>query len=443
MPNRLAAWMLLTLTCPALGWAANPVPDSRLEIPSSFNPVGSGARALGMGGAFIPVADDATAASWNPGGLVQLEKPEISIVGAGLWRTEDNHFALRPEGSHQGDVNATRLNYLSASYPFKALDRNMILSLNYQNLFEFDRDWKFPLHTASGALDTTDQHHYTQDGALYALGLAYAVQITPAFSVGATLNLWDDWFQDNGWQQRYRIDGAGTLGGQSFLLHRDKTEDYAFRGRNANLGFLWQLTSQWTLGGVIKTPFDADIRHRITESYQVQFPEQSGFDVTTDPTTSRQDETLRMPLAYGLGLAYRHNDRLSFAVDLYRTEWSQFSLTGADGVKRSPLSGHPLSDTRLDDTLWVRAGVEYLTITDNYVIPLRAGLFYDPAPADGGHDDFYGLSLGTGLGYQRFIFDLAYQYRWGNHVGTASLPQVGLSQDISEHRLYASLIVHF
>ena len=32
-------------------------------IASSPNPVGSGARALGMGGAFIGVADDATAAS--------------------------------------------------------------------------------------------------------------------------------------------------------------------------------------------------------------------------------------------------------------------------------------------------------------------------------------------------------------------------------------------
>jgi len=43
--------------------AQETTPDTRLEIPSSFNPVGSGARALGMGGAFIPVADDATAAS--------------------------------------------------------------------------------------------------------------------------------------------------------------------------------------------------------------------------------------------------------------------------------------------------------------------------------------------------------------------------------------------
>jgi len=36
---------------------------------NSFNPTGAGARGLGMGGAFIAVADDGTAASFNPAGL--------------------------------------------------------------------------------------------------------------------------------------------------------------------------------------------------------------------------------------------------------------------------------------------------------------------------------------------------------------------------------------
>jgi hypothetical protein len=36
---------------------------------------GAGARAMGMGGAFIAIADDATAASWNPSGLAVLERP--------------------------------------------------------------------------------------------------------------------------------------------------------------------------------------------------------------------------------------------------------------------------------------------------------------------------------------------------------------------------------
>ena len=33
-----------------------------------------GVRALGMGGAFVAVADDATAAYWNPAGLVHLRE---------------------------------------------------------------------------------------------------------------------------------------------------------------------------------------------------------------------------------------------------------------------------------------------------------------------------------------------------------------------------------
>ena len=44
--------------------------NQQTRINSSPNPIGSGARAQGMGGAFIAIADDATAASWNPGGLI-------------------------------------------------------------------------------------------------------------------------------------------------------------------------------------------------------------------------------------------------------------------------------------------------------------------------------------------------------------------------------------
>ena len=42
--------------------------------------MGLGARAFGMGGAFVGLADDSTAAYWNPAGLIQLEKPEVSLM---------------------------------------------------------------------------------------------------------------------------------------------------------------------------------------------------------------------------------------------------------------------------------------------------------------------------------------------------------------------------
>jgi hypothetical protein len=40
-----------------------------------------GARSMGFGGAFVALADDATAAFANPAGLVQLLRPEVSVEG--------------------------------------------------------------------------------------------------------------------------------------------------------------------------------------------------------------------------------------------------------------------------------------------------------------------------------------------------------------------------
>lgn len=47
---------------------------------ASFLEIGVGARAVGMGGAFVAVADDATAIFWNPAGLSRLESSEAIII---------------------------------------------------------------------------------------------------------------------------------------------------------------------------------------------------------------------------------------------------------------------------------------------------------------------------------------------------------------------------
>ncbi len=46
--------------------------------------MGVGARALGMGGAFVAVSDDATASYWNPAGLAKLKKNQASFMHARL-----------------------------------------------------------------------------------------------------------------------------------------------------------------------------------------------------------------------------------------------------------------------------------------------------------------------------------------------------------------------
>lgn len=85
----------------------------------------------------------------------------------------------------------------------------------------------------------------------------------------------------------------------------------------------------------------------------------------------------------------------------------------------------------------------YLFITPKYIIPLCAGVFYDPSPAEGCPDDFFGLSIGSGIGWKKFNFDVAYQYRFGNNTGNSMLKQWNLSQDVKEHMVYSSVVIHF
>ncbi len=417
-------------------------PLQRIEIPSSFNPVGSGARALGMGGAFIAVADDATAASWNPAGLVQLEEPEMSVVGAYFYREEDLDFGTNPDGNGNQSVSKSRLNYMSATYPFVLWGLNMVVSANYQNLYDLTREWNFVLKQSSDVLDIIEDVDYDQDGTLSAWGLAYSVQILPTLSFGVTFNFWEDGIYRNDWDQTVVQSGSGTLAGNRFTFESRSKDEFSFSGFNMNLGILWNVTGGLNFGAVLKTPFTADIKHQSSFSSSIKFPDLPAAD-SSFSERSTEHEDLDMPMSYGIGLAYRFSDNFTASFDIYRTEWDDFKLEDSNGNKISPISGLPSSESDVDPTYQARLGAEYLFITNKYIIPLRGGVFYDPAPAEGSPDDFYGFSLGSGIAGGRFVFDIAYQYRFGNNVGESILQNFDFSQDVKEHTVYSSIIIHF
>lgn len=414
----------------------------RIEIPSSFNPVGSGARALGMGGAFIAVADDATSASWNPGGLIQLETPEISIVGSLIHRIENNGMNIYPEANGLQTIDLTSLNYFSAACPFTIGGYNMIASINYQHLYDMTRQWGFLLN--DGMPDDYLQQNvdYRQEGGMSAIGLAYCIQITPSVSVGLTINIWEDDLTQNSWEQKTRQWGRGKTYGDEYVFESSLYDKYTMSGFNANLGVMWNVNAGLTLGAVLKTPFDADISHRHAKRVSIQYANPNIPD-QTDSEVYSEDGTFFMPLSIGIGAAYRFSDHLSLSFDIYRTQWDDFEYDNGNGRKTSPINNKPAGKSGINPTHQVRMGAEYLFIKNNYAVPVRCGLFYDPTPAEKNPDDIYGLTLGGGIAYGQFVFDLAYQYRFGNGIGGSGMEFLGLSQDMSEHTVYSSLILHF
>jgi long-subunit fatty acid transport protein len=417
----------------------------QVGVSSSPNPVGSGARAVGMGGAFIAVADDATAASWNPAGLIQLEKPEVSVVGAYFNRREKFSSTVHPEIENTGKMDDGNINYFSATYPFR-FHKNMVVSVNYQRLYEFDRSLAYNFDYTAAGVDLAQRKQFDQTGYLGALGLAYAIEISPKLSLGATVNIWtDDLFWDNEWEAIFTEHGVGTQGGVPVTIDTRYSDTYSdFNGVNANFGLLWNIKPDITLGAVVKTPFDADIRHDYRFTQTSVFGPPTNATVVATPVSTSEDVELSMPLSYGVGLAWRVSDALSFDLDIYRTHWSDYILTDSQGNNFSPIDGRMESLSDVEDTTQIRAGGEYLFILQekNMVVPVRAGVFYDPEPSHGTVKDFFGIALGTGVAYKRFIFDVAYQLRWANEVDTGNL--IATSEaDITQHLLLASVIFHF
>lgn len=60
----------------------------------AFLKLGAGARAAGLGNAFVALADDSTAIYWNPAGLTQLQTKEASLMSAfgGKSELENKYF---------------------------------------------------------------------------------------------------------------------------------------------------------------------------------------------------------------------------------------------------------------------------------------------------------------------------------------------------------------
>ncbi|MCR4295482.1 MAG: PorV/PorQ family protein, partial [Elusimicrobia bacterium] len=87
-------------------------PASRAAETASFLDIGVGARALGMGGAYTALADDANSLYWNPAGLAKLEKREFTASHAEMYENTRLDFLAYAHPTSQGTFSAG-VTYLS------------------------------------------------------------------------------------------------------------------------------------------------------------------------------------------------------------------------------------------------------------------------------------------------------------------------------------------
>jgi long-subunit fatty acid transport protein len=405
-------------------------------IPLQLSFSDPGARSAGLGGAFVALADDATAAFANPAGLVQLVKPEISVEVRNWSYSIPYTVGGRAEGDPSGqglDVTAglvkgestydtTSLSFLSLVWPIGdwsfAVYRHQYADLEFsgetQGIFgggsdSFQERW------------SDQQMHSKQDILSYGLSAAY--RFSDKFSVGLGVAYFDVSMEALTVEHLWDVDSeTGFYGPTTFLLERLALTEYLFIDDSDwtfSGGFLWSPSSRWRVGGVYRQGFEVGIGNDIIAGVAVDYGVPPGTVIIRN-----RGIPAKFPDVYGLGFSYRGlEERLTLSFQWDRIEYS--SIPQSIG----------LDDQTIDDADELHFGTEYVFLESSPVIAVRLGAWLDPdhqmyatvadpymqAMLPRGEDEWH-YTAGVGLATRRFQVDLAADI--SDRVNTISLSAI-------------------
>jgi hypothetical protein len=465
--GRLGAALLLVVT-PTFARGQSIGRDTdRIDITGRQNlTLGSGARAYGMGGAFLARADDATAASWNPAGLSYLRLPELSLVGA------VNSFDIS-RGFDSDTFRGHTIDFAAFTWPVAFGGVRGATQLSYQRAISFDGSRHVAVHNVTtGALEVQDDGHSSGGFDVFALGAG--LRLTRSLRLGFTVNRWLDGYDQS--LTRYILKDTRRP-------RRDFQLDFRTRGWSGNFGAMWSPVESLNVGLVYKTACRADVR---LKKSRVD-PWMSGVQVEEVTLNSgfEPDAGLDLPASSGVGLSWRPHDTFTISADLTLTRWSKariyhyFDLT-ATAPDNDPLPPNtypqlqypsllavptpndpsdPLALASQRDKQELRVGAEYVLIKGQFKVPLRAGYFNDrqiSADSNGSAPHFDGFTAGAGIVLGSVLLDVAYVYEFGSYYvsagtsngdeldGTVSPPTPATQRNaLTTHRLFASVIYRF
>lgn len=377
-----------------------------LDSRPSFSVLGSGARPAGMGGAFTALADDASAASFNPAGLALLLKPETSLV-LDYSSTDNRHaaFFAVEEGEREffsassSSFSASDLNFFSFTMPFEVASRNLSVQLSFHRLIDFTVDSRRRLSERPeiGAEPTASfLQEIDQGGDVHTLSLTGAYQVTQRMSVGLSVSRWI-----GDWDFSTLIDETPFDDEVPSSLRF--TQSNRWRGWNTTLGILLRY-KYLNVGASWRSPF--------TGSFRVESALDTSFESPLEPQSSFEGQ-LDWPSSWTLGLAFKPIETLVVTLDHARFDWDDMIIHGGGQEPINFFNLRPAGTSPLASGNQWRTGAEYTVFYGRNLVAFRGGYFDVPRPraevaGTRGSSDT-GFSLGVGWKRGPLSFDIAYQ----------------------------------
>lgn len=400
---------------------------------SGLNLEGLGIRAVGMGGAFISVADDASAIYWNPAGLSQLRGSGFSF----------GVYSMTPHISDRD--GASNNSALDGSFdPNKGDAFPAFVATEPSNFDDHEEDWlsaatmpafvyfkNFGRYTIAGGVYGVGGAYSTYDDSIYdpsnnakidadvfailglmAFNTSVGYQLTEKLSVGVGVDVLYSLFRVD--LDKDYHDPSENPGSYEY---KAKVREWGI-GLQGNLGVLYRFNEKFSLGLDYKTGSSFDLEGETRVKLRG-----TGAPFQADEKSDSRSQFKYAP-SLGIGFSYRPNSDLLFAVDVVGTDWRDFNWMGSTAVYDTPgtLLQNQDGDPKWELAYTYRAGVEW-RYTDH--VTLRAGYMQEDSGVPSNFEnvttttigDIRIFNVGAGVMYDKWKVDYLLGVMWGDNGG--------------------------
>jgi long-subunit fatty acid transport protein len=342
-----------------------------------FSFVNPGARAGAMGGAFVGLADDATAAEANPAGLTILTKPEVSIEYRHTKFDADrlNVFNFLPGIASQSSNTIEDLDqpsFLAFVYPFGRTTFAFSRQEVTRTKGGVNEDYAIDLGPPFGP--TPFSTIGSIDEKIVNYNFSFGAKLSDHFSLGAT-----------GRYSRidFKADVANSIGSVVFSQTNTDDTDNAFA---------------WNIGALYSgSHFSAGAVYKRNPRFELQGVESGLFSLQPGPFTN----VLKVPDTFGMGISVKPNDNITVVTDLVRVEYSDL-LEDLIVGKNVLTFGLQTGDIpfQIDDAWEFHIGSEFVVFAGKVPVALRVG-YYRQGPGN--------LFVDAGIGFDQVFPKQEYQ----------------------------------
>jgi len=318
----------------------------------SLNSIGP--RALGMGGAFVGLANDGSAIYWNPAGLAGQK--------TSLWLSATDIIPMASYSFAPANIDAKSVinHYFAPNLFFNYNMGDLSLALGVSVPAGLGVEYQGKDLTAfTGGVDL----NWMSRIGVINFSPAVAYKVSDNFSLGLAVNIFYGMFD---------MDRAAVIPMVGAFQYSESSSGLGF---GVTLGALYNVNENLSLGLSFRT------KTNVTMSGTAKNPAFAGMG---GPKESDFDRDVAWPMWIAAGVAYKPTDNLTFTFDAQMSQWSKSEDVFKTKFKNAVWAGATSAsgdDTFIlgwEDKTQIRLGAEYKVSND---LALRAGYYNDPAPA--------------------------------------------------------------